>query len=368
MKNLVGSFLIVLVVILGWRGAFSAEPSILTFSNQQPMLTEMTALIAETELTELLDQHGPFTLIAPSDAAFSAAEARLATLDAMQKRQLVLYHVVHGAVHSANLSNYTLLGTALGQPIQVIDLNGTASFNGKATFVETEQVGANGVLHVVDAVLFPDDVPVVDMPPTAAVPSSPTPTTVATPEPITSSDLFLDYEGPRAEPRVLFELGHVEEPIGIGPAARIWDSAEFAVSVNTIYTAVHATQKLLPKLSGGATGACEAYFNNYLLVALAPKFSNIPNSAWINVAQYESAVTIYLDRNRPLIHYCLNGGTFSQFSYNLAWLGVNDTLPTLNRLQQAVGTVDTQANFALMQKALRPLVNHAHRSFLQMQP
>lgn len=357
MKKVIGSFLIVFVAILGWRGAFSAEPSILAFSTQQPQLTRMTALIEETELTELIDKHGPFTLVAPSDAAFAAAESRLATLDSTQKRQLALYHIVQGEVYAADLANYTLLGTAFGQPIHVTNQDDTPSLNGKTTFTSGEQVGANGVLHIVDAVLFPDDVVAVapSAPLPAAVPSPP-----PTPEPVmTSSDLFFEYEGPRAEPRVWFELGHVDEPVGIGPAAREWNSAEFAVSVNTVYEAVRATQQLLPELNGGATTGCEAYFDNYLLVAVAPKFSNLPESAITHVSQYETAVAIYLDRNRPHVHYCLNGGTFSQFNYNLAWMGVNDTLPMLDTLRQAVG-MSEQASLTLMENALHTLINRSH--------
>jgi hypothetical protein len=103
---------------------------------------------------------------------------------------------------------------------------------------------------------------------------------------------------------------------------------------------VQTTQQLLPELNAGATTACERYFDNYLLVALAPQFATIPEVALPNTASYEAAISVYLDRNRPHVHYCLNGGTFSQFNYNLAWMGVNDTLPILNRLQQSIGVID----------------------------
>ncbi len=358
MKKSIGFFLFVMVAILGWRGAISAEPSIFAHSTQQPHLTRMNALIAETGLTDLIDKHGPFTLVAPSDAAFAMVEERLATLDATQKRQLVLYHLVHGEVHSADLANYTLLGTAFGQPIQVIQQDGIAWLNGKTTFSAAEQVGANGVLHMVDTVLFPGDVPTIAPP--AATASPVNPTVVPTPEPMTSSELFFDYEGPRAEPRVWFELGHVDGPVGIGPAERMWDSAEFALSVNTIYNAVQTTQQLLPQLNAGATAACDTYFDNYLLVTLAPIFSNVPDNAVEKITQYESAITVFLDRNRPHVHFCLNGGTFSQFNYNLAWMGVNDTLPILNGLRGAVGATPEQETVTRMQNALHTLLNRTH--------
>lgn len=361
MKKLVGFILFVVVIILGWQGAFSAEASIFAYSIEQPQLTHMNALIEETELAELVDKHGPFTLVAPSDAAFEAVAERIATLDTTQKRQLVLYHIVHGEVSSADLADFTLLGTALGQPIRIVRDDDIALLNGKTTFVANEHIGANGVLHVVDAVLFPDDT-VISSPP-AAVPE-PEPTSE---KPLTSNELFFDYEGPRAAPRVWFELGHIDEPVGIGPAARSWDSAEFAISVNTIYAAVRATQKLLPQLNGGTTTACEAYFDNYLLVALAPKFSAIPNSEATNVAQYETAVGTFLDRNRPHVHYCLNRGTFSQFNYSLAWIGVNEALPILNGLRQTVGIIDQQETLTLMQTALSTFISHSHIP-LKVQP
>lgn len=357
MKKIVGSFLFIVVLILGWQGAFSAEPSIFAYSTQQPQLTQMNALIAETGLTELVDKHGPFTLVAPSDAAFAAVSERIATLDPTQKRQLVLYHIVHGEVLSADLANYTLLGTAFGQPIHIVQQDETSWLNGKTTFLSGEQVGANGVLHVVDAVLFPDDMAAAPQP-TAVV--APVVQTQTAEEPMTSDDLFIDYEGPRAEPRVWFELGHVDGPVGIGPAAREWDSAEFAISVNTVYAAVHATQQLLPELNGGATAACDVYFDNYLLITLAPKFSAIPTGEVANASQYETAIATFLDRNRPQVHYCLNGGTFSQFNYSLAWMGVNDTLPILSGLRQTVGVADESENLTLMQSALRTFINHSH--------
>jgi transforming growth factor-beta-induced protein len=107
-------------------------------------------------LAETLAGGGPFTVFAPTDAAFAALpggllEAVLADRDLL--RSILLYHVVPGRVLSGDLSDGMVVTTVEGRPVR-ITLQGGARINGTSiTAVDVE--ASNGVIHVIDAVLLP---------------------------------------------------------------------------------------------------------------------------------------------------------------------------------------------------------------------
>ena len=70
-KLLISAVIFLSVGFLGWQVATSAEPSIFHYSTQDARLSHLNALIVQTGLDDLIENHGPFTLIAPTDAAFA---------------------------------------------------------------------------------------------------------------------------------------------------------------------------------------------------------------------------------------------------------------------------------------------------------
>lgn len=104
---------------------------------------------------------GPFTVFAPTDAAFAALpEGTLDTLLADPSGQLtdvLLYHVVEGEVTADALANMESINTLLGQPISVMASDSGVVLNDSVNVVVADVQASNGIVHVIDAVLVPSD-------------------------------------------------------------------------------------------------------------------------------------------------------------------------------------------------------------------
>jgi hypothetical protein len=118
----------------------------------------LEAAVIAAELADDLSGTGPFTVFAPTDAAFAALPAgtieTLLTNPTGTLAQILLYHVVGGQALSTDLSDGQTITTLLGEDITVtIGMNGVMINN--ATVVVANVTATNGVVHVIDAVLLP---------------------------------------------------------------------------------------------------------------------------------------------------------------------------------------------------------------------
>lgn len=109
-------------------------------------------------LVDTLKSPGPFTVFAPTDEAFAklpkgALESLLKNPDAL--RSVLLYHVVPGKVMAADVVKIKEAKTALGQSISIDTSKGVRV--DQATVVKTDISTSNGVIHVIDAVIMPDN-------------------------------------------------------------------------------------------------------------------------------------------------------------------------------------------------------------------
>jgi uncharacterized surface protein with fasciclin (FAS1) repeats len=119
--------------------------------------TLLTAVQA-AGLVETLQGEGPFTVVAPTDAAFAALPAGtlenlLADKEALKK--VLLYHVVQGAVTADQVVGLTSATSVEGSPIAIAVEDGTVTLNGSAKVVTPDVMASNGVIHVIDQVLLP---------------------------------------------------------------------------------------------------------------------------------------------------------------------------------------------------------------------
>jgi uncharacterized surface protein with fasciclin (FAS1) repeats len=125
--------------------------------NSPDHTTLETAVIA-AGLADDLSGDGPFTVFAPTDAAFAALPASLiAELLADptgQLTQILLYHVVAGEALSGSLSNGQTITTLQGTDVTVSITGGNVFIN-NAQVIVADIVADNGVVHVIDAVLTP---------------------------------------------------------------------------------------------------------------------------------------------------------------------------------------------------------------------
>jgi len=109
-------------------------------------------------LVETLKGKGPFTVFAPTDAAFAKIpkeklDALLADKDALAR--VLTYHVVPGRVMAADAMRLTSAKTVEGGVID-IDTRYGVKVDG-AKVVQTDIETSNGVIHVIDTVIMPKD-------------------------------------------------------------------------------------------------------------------------------------------------------------------------------------------------------------------
>ena len=126
-------------------------------SSREDLSTLVTALSA-AGLVETMSGEGPFTVFAPTNAAFDALPE--GTLDALLADPEALgnvlkYHVVSGAVTSDQVVALTSADTLAGKPVAVDASEGVKV--GGATVVEADIQASNGVIHVIDAVMLPPE-------------------------------------------------------------------------------------------------------------------------------------------------------------------------------------------------------------------
>lgn len=119
--------------------------------------TLLTAVKA-AGLVETLQGEGPFTVFAPTDAAFDALPA--GTLDGLLKdpaalKKILLYHVASGSVTSDKVVGLTSATSVEGSPIAISVKDGTVYLNDSAKVVTADAMASNGVIHVIDNVLLP---------------------------------------------------------------------------------------------------------------------------------------------------------------------------------------------------------------------
>lgn len=124
-----------------------------------PNLSTLATALRLTGLDAVLSSGGPFTVFAPTNAAFAALPA--GTLEALianpaQLADVLRYHVVSGRALSSSLTNGqqvpTLLAGAASLPVTVSESGVTV---GGANVVAADVEAINGVVHVIDAVLVP---------------------------------------------------------------------------------------------------------------------------------------------------------------------------------------------------------------------
>jgi uncharacterized surface protein with fasciclin (FAS1) repeats len=121
---------------------------------------DFTTLVAAVEaagLVETLSGEGPFTVFAPTDAAFAAlpegtVEGLLEDTEALTA--VLTYHVVAGSVMSGDLSDGMTAATVNGADI-TISIDGDTVMVNDATVVTADIETSNGVIHVIDSVILP---------------------------------------------------------------------------------------------------------------------------------------------------------------------------------------------------------------------
>jgi len=117
----------------------------------------LVTAVQEAGLVDVLSGPGPFTVFAPTDAAFAKVPASVLNdllADKEQLAQVLTYHVVPGKLMAEDVVAMDKIKTVQGNEITVnYDCSGVMVDN--ALVVNTDIVASNGVIHVIDAVILP---------------------------------------------------------------------------------------------------------------------------------------------------------------------------------------------------------------------
>jgi transforming growth factor-beta-induced protein len=133
------------------------EQDIVGLASRDGRFSTLVAALGAANLVETLQSAGPFTVFAPTDAAFAKLPA--GTVEALLNdiptlTSILLYHVVPGKVLASDVVGLSSAETALGEDLQVSLNNGGVLINDSNVLI-TDLEATNGVIHVIDTVLLP---------------------------------------------------------------------------------------------------------------------------------------------------------------------------------------------------------------------
>lgn len=133
--------------------------NIVQIASGSPDHTTLVAAVKAAELVDVLSNAGPFTVFAPTNAAFDALPK--GTVEGLLKpekketlQDILQYHVSVGVYQADVLQDGQSLGQVNGGNIKITKKDGKIMINGTATIVASIPA-SNGIIHVIDGVLLP---------------------------------------------------------------------------------------------------------------------------------------------------------------------------------------------------------------------
>ncbi|MEG4031520.1 MULTISPECIES: fasciclin domain-containing protein [unclassified Microcoleus] len=138
----------------------SAAKDIVGIASGDPQFKTLTKALGAADLVATLQRKGPFTVFAPTDAAFAAlpegtVENLLKPENKAKLTKILAYHVVPGSVVSTSLKSGDVASVE-GSSLKVAVNAGKVTVSG-ANVVKADIKASNGVIHVIDKVLMPPD-------------------------------------------------------------------------------------------------------------------------------------------------------------------------------------------------------------------
>jgi uncharacterized surface protein with fasciclin (FAS1) repeats len=121
----------------------------------------LVAAVQAAGLVETLKGDGPFTVFAPTDAAFAAlpdgtVESLLLPENRDQLVSILTYHVVPGRVTAEQVVTLDRATTVQGSDVRISTASGGVRIN-DSNVITTDIMTSNGIIHVIDAVLLPPE-------------------------------------------------------------------------------------------------------------------------------------------------------------------------------------------------------------------
>ncbi|QLG12064.1 fasciclin domain-containing protein [Deinococcus sp. D7000] len=145
---------------VAFAGGGSSMPSGNTIAgivSNDPNFSTLLAAVKAAGLVETLSSPGPFTVFAPTNAAFAKipqADLNALLNDPAALKSVLLYHVVPGKVTASQVTGLTSATTVNGADLNISTSGGMVMIN-DATVTKADIMASNGVIHVIDTVLMP---------------------------------------------------------------------------------------------------------------------------------------------------------------------------------------------------------------------
>ncbi len=147
------------------------EDSIIYSTKNSADHTTLSEAVIAADLDEILDNDGPFTVFAPSDAAFEKLsrekiEDLLLPQNKSELKTLLTYHMIAGHLTASKILKAmcrgegvatftTVQGNMLTATLEGIDIVLRDKFGNKARITTADANQCNGVIHVIDSVVLP---------------------------------------------------------------------------------------------------------------------------------------------------------------------------------------------------------------------
>lgn len=162
MKNLLTLALVAVLAI--WSAPMATaqadtDKDIVDIAVEAGTFETLVAAVTAADLVDVLKGDGPFTVFAPTDEAFAAlpegtVENLLKPENKDQLIAVLTYHVVPGRVTSGDVVKLTEAATVQGSTVDIKVKEDKVYIDG-AQVVAVDIEAANGIIHVIDAVILP---------------------------------------------------------------------------------------------------------------------------------------------------------------------------------------------------------------------
>lgn len=163
MKSRFKKLMIAAIAVIGLSGAsvnaYASDMDIVDTAVSAGQFKTLAAALDGAGLVQTLKGPGPFTVFAPTDAAFAKLPA--GTVENLLKPEnkeklaaILTYHVVPGKVKAADVVKIKEAKTVNGEMIKVRAASGGVMIN-NANVTATDIEASNGVIHVIDTVILP---------------------------------------------------------------------------------------------------------------------------------------------------------------------------------------------------------------------
>jgi uncharacterized surface protein with fasciclin (FAS1) repeats len=157
------TFLMLAIPVLALAGNYGSKAKssmdIVDTAVSANSFNTLVAALKAADLVDVLRGDGPFTVFAPTDAAFAklpagTVESLLEPENKAKLQAILTYHVVPGRYMAADVLKMSSAKTVSGESFTVSMDGGDAKVD-NAKIIQTDIVASNGVIHVIDSVILP---------------------------------------------------------------------------------------------------------------------------------------------------------------------------------------------------------------------